>query len=153
MKILKNNYGKEIQDKPIYTVCNNCFSELEVTDEDIKIGWLGEAYVTCPCCGKETTIDDETKGITLTADNINFPTHFHRVNKDLDAKEVSNEEIIRDIKKGIQYFRENKDEYVWYISYGDLFLIIFRYLEDDEYFILTTKDYYETWLSFDKNDF
>lgn len=158
IKVIKNNFNKTEPDKPltpttIRTICNECDSELELSPSDTHIGWLGAAYVKCPCCGEETMVD-ELDGITLTMNNIEFPTHFNRTNKNLkDVKEIANEKIIKEIRRGIEYFRKNKDEYHWYTSCGDLFLIIFRYEGDEEYFVVVTRDFYETDISFEREDY
>lgn len=158
MKILKDNsknnvVKREMLPKTITTFCDNCDSELEITEEDTYIGWLGTRFITCPCCGEESMVE-ELEGITLTKDNIKFPVHFKRTNKDLkNVKEIDNDEIAKEINKAITYFRENKDEYSWYISYGDLFVIVFRYEEDEDYFVLVTRDFYETYIPFEEEDY
>lgn len=158
IKVIKNNFNKIKPDKPltpttIRTICNECDSELELSPSDTHIGWLGAAYVKCPCCGEETMVD-ELDGITLTVDNIEFPTHFSRTNKDSKyVKEVGNDRVIKDIRKGIEYLRRHKDEYYWYTSSGDMFLMIFRYEDDEEYYVIVTKDFYETCIPFEERDF
>lgn len=156
MKIIKNNCTKEVvKDVPktLRVNCDDCDSELEITAEDTHIGWLGAAYVTCPCCGEETMVE-EIEGIDLTKDNIEFPIHFHRSHKDLKGvKEASSDEIVKDIKKAIEHFRENKDEWNWYISYGDLFLSVYRYPGDEDYYVMVARDFYETYIPFEPQDY
>lgn len=156
MKVIENNYKnktKPVKNIPesIIAYCNNCESKLEVTEEDTHIGWLGARFVTCPCCGEESMLD-EMKGITLTVDNIEFPVHFLRTNKNTGAKEIEDWKIVDNIKKAITYFRNNKNEWCWYTSHGDLFLVVFRNEEDDEYFVLVTKDFYDTYIPFADED-
>lgn len=159
IKVIQNNFNqselnkKEGMPLTVHTFCDYCDSELEVSKEDTHIGWLGAAYVTCPCCKRETMVD-ELDGITLTKDNVEFPVHFRRTNKDLrNVVEVQNDEIIKEIQRGIDYFRTNKAEYYWCSSYRDLFVIIFRYKGDEEYSVLVTKDFYETDIPFEKEDY
>ena len=158
IKVIQNNFNKINSNKPvspstIHTFCEHCDSELEFTKDDTHIGWLGAAYITCPCCGNESMVD-ELDGITLTKDNIEFPVHFQRCNKGMKhVKEVSNEEIVNEVRNGIEYFRKNKDEYYWYTSRGDLFMILFRYAGDEEYFVVVTKDFYETYIPFESEDY
>lgn len=159
MKILHNNCGKNnIQpvfpkSKTIKIECDKCGSELEITEEDTHIGWLGARFVTCPCCGEESMVD-ELDGITLTPENIQFPTHFTRVNKNLkDVKEVENEKIVNEIKRGILFLRTSKEEFCWYTSSGDTFIIVFRYDGDEEYFVMVAKDFYETDMPFEEVDY
>lgn len=159
IKVLKDNSNnvevkvKNITMFPLKIHCNLCDSELEISENDTHIGWLGAKYITCPCCGKESMVD-ELDGITLTKDNLEFPVHFSRTTKGLrDVIEVKSDEIIKEINRSITYFRENKDEFYWYVSFGDLFLIVFRYSGDEEYFVMATKDFYETYIPFEKEDY
>lgn len=160
MKILKDNYNhvverklKNTKPKLLKIHCDQCDSELEITKEDTHVGWLGALFVTCPCCGEESMVE-ELEGITLTVDNLQFPIHFNRTNKDTrQVVENSPDEIVNEIKQGITYFREHKDEYYWYTSYGDLFVIVFRYEGDEEYFVMVTKDFYETDIPFEQEDY
>ena len=159
IKVIQNNFNQnnlnkkeEVKPKVVHTFCEHCDSELEVSEEDTHIGWLGAAFVKCPCCGQETIVN-ELDGITLTRDNIEFPRHFYKTNKSLrDVIEITNEGIVNEIQKGIDYFRKNKDEYCWYTSYGDLFVIVFRYKNNKEYSVLVTKDFYDTDIPFGTED-
>jgi hypothetical protein len=162
IKVLENNYKKDNieqnnenidEDLPIQVICEHCDSKLEITKDDTYIGWLGARFIKCPCCGREAMID-ELDGITLTVDNIDFPAHFLRVNKnERHVKEVDAKEIVKDIRRGIEYFREHKDKYSWYTSYGDMFLTLLRYDGDEEYYVVVTKDYYETSIPFEEVDY
>lgn len=159
IKVIKNNFNQnnlnkksEAKPKIIHIFCEHCDSELEITKEDTHIGWLGAEFAKCPCCGEETMVD-ELDGITLTRDNIEFPTHFNRTNKNLrNVLEISNEEIVNQIKRAIDYFRKNKDDYYWYTGCGDSFVIIFRYKNNKEYCVLVAKDFYETVIPFGTED-
>lgn len=160
MKVIKNNYvnkehiNVDVQvPKTLKIKCDRCGSELEIVEEDTYIGAYGAAYVICPCCGEDSMVE-ELDGITLTKDNIDFPIHFHRTNKDLKGvKEISSDKIIKDIKKAIEYFRENKDEWHWYTSIGDTFLSVYRHPGDEDYFIVVAKDFYETNIPFELHDY
>lgn len=160
IKIIKNNFIQndlnkkvETKSKRIHIFCEHCNSELEISKEDTYIGWLGAAFVKCPCCGQETMVD-ELDGITLTKGNIDYPIHFNRTNKDLrNVVEVKKDEVIKEVQRGIDYFRVNKNESYWYTCHGDLFLIVFRYEGDKEYFVLVTRDFYETDIPFEKEDY
>ena len=161
IKVLQNNFKKEIEEAkvetefiyPLKTTCDQCDSELEVSEEDIHIGWLGAAFVTCPCCGEETMLD-EVEGITLTVDNIDFPVHFLHTSKDKRyCIDVSSEDIVKEIKRAISYFREHKDEWYRYTMYGDLAIFVHRLEGDEIYAVYITKDFYETDIPFDKADY
>ena len=52
LKVLKNN--AKVEDKilktipeTIITYCDRCGSELEITEEDTHIGWLGAKFIIC----------------------------------------------------------------------------------------------------------
>ena len=158
IKVLKDN-SKNIEVKeentmfPLKIKCSQCDSEIEIVEEDNHIGQMGARFISCPCCGEEAMVD-ELDGITLTKDNLEFPVHFNRTAKGLRrVVEVNSDEIIKEIQRGITYFRIHKDEYYWYTSHGDLFLIVFRYSDDEEYFVMVTKDFYETYIPFEGEDY
>lgn len=90
---------------------------------DTYIGWLGARFTTCPCCGKETTVD-EFEGITLTKDNLKYPQYFAHESKYHGCKEVGAEVILREIRRAIKYFRENKDEFAVEFGFGDCHICV-----------------------------
>lgn len=140
MRIIKNNTNYKNTQKTYEVECENCGSILEITKEDTYIGYLGSRYIKCPCCEKEMYIE-EIEGILLTKDNIEFPTHFDFTNKD-NAKDISEEEITKEIKRGIKYLEESPDEYDYFSTqFGDLYLVILPN-SGNEYHIIVTKDYY-----------
>lgn len=157
MKVLKNNFNKpsnlEVNLFPIELKCENCESELEIEEEDTYIGALGSFHIKCPCCGYEIMLD-KPNPIVLTKDNLEFPAHFFHTNKELrNVVEVVPYEIVKEIKRGIEWFRENKDEDNWYTSYGDVFVSVYRYEGDEDYFVIVAKDFYETYIPFEKVDY
>lgn len=158
MKVLENRYNaKEVKEEKIPDVltihCNECDSELEITENDTHIGWLGARFITCPCCGEESMVD-ELEGITLTKDNLEFPVHFNRTMSGLrNVIEIGANKIIKEIQDAIMFLREHKDMDYKYVSYGDLFVIVFRYEGDENYFVLVTKDFYETYIPFEREDY
>lgn len=124
-----------------------------MSEEDLHIGWLGAEFVTCPCCGEESMVD-EAPGMTLTVDNIEFPVHFlHTKFGERQCKDVSNEEIKKEVKRGIKYFRENKDDYIWYTMFGDMIMFIQRLEGDEQYSIYVSKDFYEGEIPFEDIDY
>jgi hypothetical protein len=155
IRVIENNYKNSNidpnnnEDDAFIIECDCCDSKLEITKALTHIGALGQRYITCPCCGNETGVD-ALDGIELSIDNIEFPVHFLRINADRKVvKEIGADEIIRTIKTGICYLEEHNDEDYWYEAYGDMFLIIFNYDEDNEYYIVVAKDFYETYLPFE----
>lgn len=156
MKVLKNNYPATLEKQTLENIeveCENCGSILEVNNKDTHIGWLGMEYVTCPCCNKDTVVE-EFEGIEITAKNVNYPTHFLYVDKDQrDVVHIDDEKINEYIQRGIEYLRINKDEYYWYTATGDCFVEVFRYEDDEEYYILVTNSYYESTVIFEEDDY
>lgn len=158
MKVLKDNYNvvKALEEKEpdsIITCCDECGSELEISPEDMYVGWLGAMHCICPCCGEETMVE-QAKGITLTKDNLRFPEHFLRTTFGIrNVREIKDEEIERQVRDAIEYLRKHKDNDLKYVSYGDLFVIVFRYEGDENYFVLVTKDFYETDIPFEAEDY
>ena len=62
IKVLKDNsknieVKEENKDVPLKIKCSECDSELEITEEDTHIGWMGARFINCPCCGKEAMVD------------------------------------------------------------------------------------------------
>ena len=158
IKVLKDN-SKNIEVKkenikifPLKIKCSECDSELEITEEDTHIGWMGARFINCPCCGEEAMVD-ELEGITLTVDNIEFPIHFHHVSVETGAKERCNTEEIRyELRRAITYFRENKEETDWHTWSGNLFVFVRRWSGDENYEVVVSKDFYNIEIDFDEND-
>lgn len=162
MKVLKNNYqqanveskAQRIEPYPRKTTCNECGSELEYDKSDCKIGVLGGVVVNCPCCGHDTMIDGHEDELTLTMNNIEFPVHFFHISKENGAVNVcNNDEIRKRIRSAIEYFRKNKDEFVYQTQSGNLFLIVFRYDGDEDYAVTLTDNYYSTYIPFESEDY
>lgn len=156
MKVVKNNYSKPQEKKVLENIeveCENCGSILEVNNKDTHIGWLGLEYVTCPCCNKDTSVE-EFAGITVTAKNVNFPTHFLYTDKDQrGVVHIDDEEINKRIREGIEFFRLNKDEYCWYTQSGDNIVIMFRYEDDSMYSVYISRSFYEGDIEFEDDDY
>lgn len=159
MKVLKNNYKREecvkkaVNIYPKKLVCDTCGSELEYEESDMRIGALGCVFVDCPCCGRDNTIDDE-EGITLTANNVEFPTHFWHTSKETGAVDFcNNEEIKKCVYEAIDYFRKNKNEYDWFCCYGNLYIEVRRWEGDENYEVVVTNNYYDTYIPFEEEDY
>ena len=148
MKILDTN----IQPKspfPHVTKCNKCGSKLEVDEEDVHIGYMGAYHFKCPVCGEESMID-ELNGILVTKDNITFPDHFYQFG---NGVEMNNEEVQESIREGIEHFRKYPDEFSWYSGFGDKFVAVYNNSDDYEYYIMVAKDYYETHIHYELEDY
>ena len=156
MKVLKNNYPETLEKQALENIeveCENCGSILSVNNKDTHIGWLGMEYVTCPCCNKDTSVE-EFEGITVTAKNVNFPTHFLYTDKEQRwVVHIEDENINKNIKEGIEYFRLNKDEYYWFTQSGDAIVIMFRYEGDSMYSVYVSRSFYEGDIELEGEDY
>lgn len=156
MKVLKDNYTATVyvEKNNNKIVCEHCESELEYDNSDISIGTYGCAVVSCPLCGYKNYLDDGKYDINLTMHNVEFPTHFHYTSKETGAIDcLNNKEIKECICKAVEYFRRNKDENYWFTEFGNLYISVSRWEGDESYNVVVTGDYYETIISFEKEDY
>lgn len=157
MKVLKNNFGKitpshETVIAPRYPrkhICENCESELEYDKEDLEMGYLGCIHLRCPLCGHENMLVDHEDCILLTKDNVRFPTHYYHFEKKSDNKELINKYV----KEAIEYLRNNKDDFSYFIGSGSVMVHAYRMDGDDEYNIFVAEDYYEVEVPFEPKDY
>ena len=100
-------------------------------------------------------LEDNEHSITLTADNIEFPDHFYHTSIENGAIDVCNTENIRKyIHEAIDYFRINKNEYDYgCILTGNLYLHVQRYVDDKEYVVTISNNFYETEIPFETEDY
>lgn len=154
MIVLNDKYNRMMQTeskpKTYKIACENCESELEVEDDDIKVGTYGMGYVVCPCCGEKTYPDKFADRFPLTKDNVEFPTHYSSFDK---AVNIDNDTINKWVKECIENFDHN-DENDWcrFTGSGDTMVFVFKFDEDEEYYVYVCKNYYETFIPFDRID-
>lgn len=162
MKILKNNFNetdvgkdvKVIKPYPRELVCEQCGSSLEYEESDIRMGALGCVYLDCPLCHYENMLEENENTITLTVNNVEFPTHFFHTSTEGGAVDCcNNEEIKKCIQKAVNYFRENKEAFNWSTQTGNLYICVRRYSDDEDYEVIVTKDYYSTYIPFEPKDY
>lgn len=162
MKILKNNYNeantnvntKRIEPYPRIKTCEECGSELEYEKSDLRIGALGSIYLDCPLCHYDNLLDSHEDELTLTKDNIEFPTHFFHISKKTGAVDCCNNETVKEeICRGIDFLRKNKDEFSWMTEHGNLHVDITRFDGDEEYAVFVSNDYYSTYIPFESEDY
>lgn len=164
MKVLKNNYnGSKIAVayesiiKPKYPrklECDGCESELEYEESDIEMGVLGCMHVKCPLCGYDNMLDDNEHNITLTLNNVEFPTHFFHTSKENGAVDVcNNNKVKKFINNAINYFRANKNDFAYEAATGNLTVHVYRYDEDEDYHVVVSNNYYDTYIPFEKEDY
>ena len=152
MRVLVNNYNKEEQPNDYLFTCESGGSELAYDKSDITIGVYGAAHVLCPLCGYNNMLEDEENDITLTKDNIEYPTHFYHTSKELGAIDICDNEHVKEaINEAIRHFRIYKDETCWLTASGNMHVVVFRF--DDEYDIVVTDNYYSTYIPFESEDY
>lgn len=154
MKVLNNKK----EENPLIIKCEYCGSTLEIEDTDVYNGVYGMATVKCRVCGKPLFLDDYEGGdryedLEVTVDNVKFPVHFHHTCAQNGAVDISNEEIEKVIRRGVEWFRNNPEEWSWFTQFGDLTLHMYNYSGDEEFLVIVSKDYYETTLSYQPNDY
>lgn len=154
MKVLKNNYEARSESYPKVHICEVCRSELEYNKSDLRMGEYGYVYLDCPLCGCDNMLEDNEESITLTVDNIEFPIHFHHISKETGAVDRCNtEEIRKEIKRAVEYFRKNKEEYAWHTWCGNLFVLVHKWSDDEEYQVTISNDFYEMEIPFESQDY
>ena len=155
MKVLKNNYNTVFaDDTEKELICEVCTSQLEYDDSDIVIGQYGCAFVKCPLCGYENYLDDCKHEITLTKNNVEFPTHFAHTSEETGAVNCfTNNEIKAYINKAIEYFRNNKDADHWFTCTGNLYISVTRWEGDENYWVVVSNDHYDTYIPFEAADY
>lgn len=162
MKVLKDNYNtvqveesKPLAPYPRKLICEKCESELEYDKSDLKIGTYGCVFLNCPLCNHTNMLDDNEESITLTKDNVEFPTHFHHTSVKTGAVDCCDNEHIKEyIQKAIKYFRENKEEYDYggHIT-GNLYINVHRWSGDECYEVSVSNDFYDTYIPFESEDY
>lgn len=155
MKILKNtkNKSEDINSYPRKLICENCKSELEYDESDLRMGEYGYMFIDCPVCGEGSMLENNEHSIILTVDNIEFPIHFHHTNNENAVDACNTEEIRNGLKRAINYFRNNKDEYVWYSWFGNLFILVHKWSGDEEYEVVVSNDFYSMAIPFEDEDY
>jgi hypothetical protein len=156
--VLKDNSkGKrgEVKVKPYprKVICYGCESELEYEESDMYEGEYGCMYVDCPICDEQIMLEDNEKNITLTVDNIKFPVHFHHVSSKNAKERCNTEEIRKELKRAVEYFRKNKDEYNWHTWSGNLFVMVHRWSGDEDYEVVISNDFYNMEIDFEDEDY
>lgn len=166
MKVLKDNYKgnrvKHIEEYvkpyPRKLICENCESELEYEESDMRMGVYGCMFLDCPLCRYDNMLEDNEKNIKLTVDNIEFPVHYHHTSVETGAKDCCNNEKIRScLREAIDYFRRHKHDeeepYNWWTQRGNLYINVHRYSEDEEYSVIISNDFYSMEISFEAEDY
>ena len=144
--------NEEIKDIkwPIKVKCENCDTELEVEESDIFYGALGLPFVRCPVCNKKTEVWEDGLGEAITKDNIEFPRHFFH---SIDGVEISADQVREWIQHGIDWFRENPEAFHYETGSGNTLVSINNYSGDEEYHVIVTQDYYDSFVPYEAADY
>jgi hypothetical protein len=165
MKVLKNNFNEiavahetkmDFKPYPRLFTCENCDSELEYEESDLRMGVLGCMHLDCPLCGYENMLEDNESNIELTKDNVRFPVHFFHTSKEDGAVDIcDNEHVKKYINDAINYFRENKDDndFDYHVATGNLSVHVRRFEGDEDYYVEVTNNYYNTYIPFESEDY
>ena len=138
MRIIENNFKYDLaKDYEIEYVCESCNSVFQYNDDDIEFDECGDEYVKCPCCGHRCLVAEK-----VTEKNIEFPKNFFQFGTREDSAHISNELITKDIKKCLEWLKNNPDEPYRYIASGDTFLCVFNH--EDEYNIVVAQNYFDS---------
>lgn len=57
------------------------------------------------------------------------------------------------IQQGIEFLRENKDEYYYFTGSGNTLVHIYRFDGDEEYYVVVSKDYESSEVKFEEEDY
>ena len=139
MRIIENNYKYDLaKDYEIEYICESCNSVFQYNDDDIEFDEYEDEYVKCPCCGHKCLVAEK-----VTEKNIRFPESFYEFGgNNTKSVNISDDEIIKNIKECISWLKKNPNEPFKYIAYGNMLLCVFNH--EDEYYIMVTKNYFET---------
>ena len=89
--------------------------------------------------------------IVLTRDNIKFPNHFDKFGNGSESSEISNE-VEKNIQRAIDILRKDDENGYYFVSSADSAVIVFKMDGDEEYLVFAMNEWYETSISFEKND-
>lgn len=148
MKII--NRKQDEKEFPQNVTCKYCGTELEVDKEDISIGMAGAWEYICPCCKKINQLDNYYDEITK--DNLNFPQHYFYFG---NGKDVNNNTINNWVQQCINYLNDNPTENTKSMLSGNAIITVSRICEteneeDEEYYIVVSKNYYEAYIPSNK---
>ena len=154
MRIIINKYHKKepvkpVDDKEILVECEKCDLEFTVTEDDVSYGHFGCPKVICPCCGEETYIDADDLGLTLTSENVTYPDHYYMFGGP-DTYKVSDNDVNAWVRELIHRM-EADDSLDWLTrACGDTHVAVYRVDGDEEFNVIVSKRYAETYVPFKK---
>ena len=118
-------------------LCEYCGEELH---GEVQVGQLGLKYIHCDNCG-EDSYNEDLGEIELTKDNLHFPQHYYCFKNGIDQ---SDEWIDKQVRKGLEYLKNNPTEDFVELGTGNTNICITKYEDDEEYRVVVSKGYYDT---------
>ena len=135
--IIENIENEQHENKTY--LCEYCSEELH---GEPQVGHLGLKYIHCDHCG-EDSYNEEFGEIKLNKDNLNFPQHYYNFN---NGKDITDEEINDKVRKCLEYLENNPTEDFVEYGTGNTNICVTRYDGDDEYRVVVSKGYYDTYI-------
>ena len=140
MKIIKDNFAEKTSR---YT-CNFCNSIIEYDDRDISCDYRGRKCIICPCCSYVHYLDEDEQNDIMRINDITYPHDYHNSANGVD---ITNEEINKSIKELINHLKKHPDESFRFYAVGNAFIGVFNIQNEDEYYIVISKNYYDASVS------
>lgn len=135
MRVIKSQVKNS--EYPKQTNCEYCGIELEYELQDEHIGWMGEKYITCPECGKESCVNEDRQ-IKPT-----YPITFHHTDAvNGEAVEIGDEQTQKYVDEVVKYLIEHDDEWACSTGTGNTMVFAFKYDGDDGIDIYVAKNYW-----------
>lgn len=147
MKIIYNTFNeKEQKFEENEITCPHCKSILRISEEDFSEGEYGACYILCPCCHKKIE-DDKFPYFDVTRYTVSFPKSYHSFK---DGVDIEDEEINKMVDECIRVFEEYPEETFRYHAVGNTFVAVFNHVEEDDYYVVVTKNYFDTYVDKEK---
>ena len=118
-------------------ICDNCNNQFTYSPEECDTGAYGLYTIKCPECNHTVELNE---GIDLTTENLE-EKHFSNFS---DGVDINFDTIKKWIKRGIDYLNTHTDEYMYYTSGGNTFVLVHR--DDDEFYVMYTNNYNDVYL-------
>ena len=117
-------------------ICPTCENLLLYEKEDVKIGYLGCEFITCPECGTE---------MLTTGERImppTFPRTFYHFGS---GKKISDKDIQEMVNKVVDNIKKADVGDFYTMATGDTMVIALKY--EDNIDVIVAKDYWEDTLT------
>ena len=65
----------------------------------------------------------------------------------------NNKEVKKYINQAIEYYKKNKDEFVWMTERGNLYMTVWKCDDDRDYYVVVSNNYHSTYIPFENEDY